>query len=219
MEIVPGPGNPLPPARTIVEPDGTVVVRPSWRHYWAGMMSVPVFTAAVASVGLRAMRDDPVVGIVLAVGTAAICLGVLRFYFRRVKVEVGPRGFQHTRLIGTRSAPRERLGDVVITQQLRTPDPRTDATVVVTDVDGSGLAVLSSPYWTHAQLHWIVDALDRPTWRPDGPIKFKHIARRYPKAVPFRLAHPAITGTFWGIVLVAVVVLAVWATFEPPDSP
>lgn len=204
------------PNGTVVEPDGTVVLRPSWENFRARFLQVPGFALAGVSLGASRVGDARTVA-AIALGTTAICVLAVWLYFRRARTSIGPRGFVRRDLLRTTSVPPERLGLVILATSLRNPDPRVDATLIVTDTEAHRLAMFNGPYWSREQMRAMALALGRPTWEPSGQVTFADIKDRYPDAVPTMHAHPVLFafGLMGAVVAAGIAIAIVVAALTP----
>lgn len=199
------------PSGTTLEDDGTIVFRPSWANYRAKVLSVPAFVVALVVVAL--LRLDGLLELVLVIGgTLAVTVAALGLYFSRGMTSVGPRGLARRIVFRTKQVPQERLGDVILIRQLESYDPRMDTSLIVTDTGGRKVAVFTGPFWSPDQLTAMAAALGRPTWAPEGPVSFRQVRERYPRAVPLFYARPfafafaVVLGAFAAVAAVAVVI-------------
>lgn len=203
------------PEDTVVEPDGTIVFRPSWENYRAKFLRVPAFLMAIVALNLFRMDDLRLALALLVVSLAGAAAGTA-LYFRRALTSVGPRGLVRRDLIRNTAVPKERLGEVIFVRELAHYDPRIDTTLIVTDAQGRKVAMFNGPFWSADQLYAMASALQQPTWQPQGPTTFRQVRERYPAAVPLLYARPvlfafALAGILLGVIItiaVAVVVAA-----------
>lgn len=188
----------LPTDGSSVEFGGAVEFRPSWESYRSKMFKVPAFLLVILAINLPRMRDPAMLAVVGA--TVAFSIGGVALYFRKAVVRVGPDGFTRRSLLRTRHVPEERLGHVILAPEVSHFDERVDTTLIVTDADGRRVAMFNGPFWSEQELAEMAWALQRPTWRPFGPITFREIRERYPRAVPLRYARPMVFA--WVVVAV-----------------
>src|SRR5690606_24040914 len=153
------------PEDTVVEPDGTIVFRPSWENYRAKFLRVPAFLMAIVALNLFRMDDLRLALALLVVSLAGAAAGTA-LYFRRALTSVGPRGLVRRDLIRNTAVPKERLGEVIFVRELAHYDPRIDTTLIVTDAQGRKVAMFNGPFWSADQLYAMASALQQPTWQP-----------------------------------------------------
>ena len=177
------------PNGTVVEPDGTIVLRPSWANFRSRFLQLPAVAVVGMSLGARRL-SSPAVAIAIFFGVTAVCVVALVVYFRRARTSIGPRGLVRRDLLRDTFIPAERIGLVIHASDLRNPDPRVDSTLIVTETDGRRVAMFNGPYWTREQMRAMALALGRTTWEPSGQVTFADIKDRYPRAVPTMHAHP-----------------------------
>lgn len=200
------------PEGTVVEPDGTIVFRPSWESYRSKVLKAPAFLVVIAALNLWRLDNVGVAAVIVGVTVAVSVIGVV-VYFRRAITSVGPRGLVRKDLLRSTSVPRERLGDVIFARELAHYDARIDTTLIVTDTAGKKVAMFNGPFWSADQLYAMASALQQPTWQPSGPVSFKEIRARYPKAVSLVYARPfafAFGAVFAGL---AVIVMLLGVAF------
>lgn len=198
------------PAGTTVEPDGTIVFRPSWATYRSKILRAPAFLLAI--VALSAFRLGDRWAIWVLVGTFVVAVLGNIVYFRRAVTRVGPSGLVHRDLLRSKALTRDELGEVIFVRHLDHADRRLDTTLIVTDAQGRRVALFHGPFWSPDQLHAMASALQQPTWMPEEPVSYLEIRARYPRAVPLMYARPmafvlCIGAAVLGALLVGVVVL------------
>lgn len=202
------------PDGTHVEPDGTIVFRPSWENYKQKILQAPAALLVLVAIALFRF-DDPTVGVAVVVVTALLASAAMALYFRRALTSVGPRGVVRKDLVRSTVVPREQLGDAILVTDLEHFDPRIDATLILTDQQGTRVAMLNGPFWSPEQLYAMASALQQPTWQPRERISFRDIRARYPRAVPLHYARPvafafALAGAIiLGSLLIGVAVYAI----------
>lgn len=193
------------PEDTIVEPDGTIVFKPSWENYRSKVLRLPMVLVAI--VVLNLFRLDSLVLAIVLVATTLVGGAVgTALYFRRALTSVGPRGLVRRDLIRSTSVPRERLGDAIFVRELAHFDPRLDTSLIVTDTGGRKVAMFNGPFWSADQLYAMASALQLPTWQPEGPTTYRQVRERYPQAVGLHLARPFLFATVAAVVGLGVVV-------------
>src|SRR5690554_4458582 len=124
------------PEDTVVEPDGTIVFRPSWENYRAKFLRVPAFLMAIVALNLFRMDDLRLALALLVVSLAGAAAGTA-LYFRRALTSVGPRGLVRGGLSRNAAVPAARVGEVIFVRARATYDPHTAATPPVTVPQGS----------------------------------------------------------------------------------
>lgn len=203
----------VPGAR--VAPDGTLEFRPSWDNYRSRILQVPAFLVIIVALNVRGLTAPA--GIVFVGCTTAVTLIGLAVYFRRAVTRFGPDGFLRRRFVRTKFVPSDRLGHVILATEIVHIDSRIDSSLIVTDLEGKKVAMFNGPYWSPGQIGEMAWALQKPTWQPFGPISFRQIRDRYPKAVPLMYARPylfafLVAFGFLGAVLILVLPFALIAT-------
>ncbi|QGG94405.1 hypothetical protein [Actinomarinicola tropica] len=197
------------PTGTVVEPDGTIVFRPSWETYRSKFLQVPGFLVAIVAFNAFRMND---VGLSLAIAGVTLAVGALGTwaYFQRAFTSVGPRGLVRKDLFRNTTVPSDRIGLVIFARELRHFDTRVDTTLIVTDTEARKVAMFNGPFWSREQLYAMASAMQRPTWQPSGPVSYGDIKDRYPKAVPLMYSNPWLFAFgVVGAVIAAVVVIAI----------
>lgn len=149
------------PAGSTVEPDGTVVFRPSWATYRSRILRAPAVLLAVVALGALRLGDRWAIAVLAGALVVAAVGNVV--YFRRAITRVGPDGLVHRDLLCRKALTRDELGEVVDVRHLDHADRRLDTTLIVTDAQGRRVALLHGPFWSPDQLHAMASALQLPT--------------------------------------------------------
>ncbi|WP_431776421.1 hypothetical protein [Streptomyces cucumeris] len=127
-------------------------------------------------------------------------------------VTVTEKDVQHRSILGrTRRIPRRDIATVLYAPRLNTGNNQHGDWLVLLDEHDRPLLRLTSHYiWSHEGIKQVCEAVGGPTVNmPDTQARV--VGLHYPKAMPYRTAHPNIFGGIIAALLVAVIVVGVIA--------
>ena len=186
----------------VTEHGGQLVVRPSFERYKTTIKAAPV--GMVFLVALFAVRAG-LIGLVIGVATAGVALALVGVYMRRARVIVSANEIGKVGLLARSMRPRSDIAEVVtatIAQSLY--DTRQLRHLFVLDEQGRSIININDGFWTHRDMHRIVEQLGVTPTDPGVVITMKQLVALHPKAVWWGTRHPVLTA----MLILAVVLVA-----------
>ncbi|MFI8993261.1 hypothetical protein [Streptomyces sp. NPDC053542] len=179
----------------------TIAANKPGRYHWivAGALVVVCLSAGLWLGSVR---------LLVAAGTALICLLVLARIGSACRVTVTEKDVQYRGILGrTRRIPRGDIATVLYAPYLDTGHRRHGDWLLLLDGQGRPLLRLTSHViWPPQEIKRVSNAVGGPTVNMPGA-KARTVRQHYPKAIPYHVAHPNVFGGIFGGLLVAVIVI------------
>ncbi|MEV5595907.1 hypothetical protein [Streptomyces sp. NPDC052496] len=181
----------------------TVVANRPERYHW-------VLAGVIVGVGLPAGLLSGSVDLLVAAGTALVCVLVLARIGHACSVTVTGQEVRRRGVFGrTRRIPRGDIATVLHAPHLDLGNNQRADWLALLDGHGRPLLRLSSQnIWPRAGIERLRDAVGGPTVRTVPIVRMPHaqartVRERFPLAMPYRVAHPNIFGCAFAALLVA----------------
>ncbi|MBZ4018191.1 hypothetical protein CCS38_21145 [Streptomyces purpurogeneiscleroticus] len=183
----------------------TIAAKRPERYHW-------ILAGVLVAVGLPAGFLLGSVRLLIAAATALICVLVLVRIGKACSVTVTEKDVQYRGILGrTRRIPRGDIATVLYAPHLDTGYHQHSDWLVLLDEHGRQLLRLTShSIWPQEEVRRVCDAVGGPTvYLPDT--QARALRRNHPQAMPYHVAHPAISGCLLAALIIAVVAVGVIA--------
>lgn len=187
-------------------------ITPSTAAYKRAVGANAVIAIPLIAINLLNNRNNPVLMLVLILGTAALCLLGMWLYFRNTRIQFGEGRISRRNLFGgEKSWAFSEIGHVLRVERLVAPMQPITSTLLLLDTEGRKIIRTTSTTWDDDHVYALLSSIPLQPEVIAEPTTAKALRVRYPRAFAWWEAHPWAFGWIIALGILAVVVIAVLA--------